>query len=42
MTSIMPFVIKCVVESHNMKNKILKSMSLSWKLKQINKYVGVQ
>lgn len=42
MTSIMPFVIKCVEESHNMKNKILKSMSPSWKLKQPNNYIGVQ
>jgi hypothetical protein len=42
MTSIMSFVFKCVVESHNMKNKILKSMSPSWKLKQSNNYIGVQ
>ncbi len=38
----MLFVLKCVVESYNMKNKILKSMSLSWKLKQPNNYIGVQ
>jgi hypothetical protein len=38
----MPFVLKFVVESHNMKNKFLKSMSPSWKLKQPNNDISVQ